>query len=197
VWSLVVAVILVTTVFIAVQGWRALHAPTLIGTDLGATPAPAFSLVDQNGALISLAHLRGRPTVVTFLYTHCPGPCPLTAEKLHLAAQKLGAAADRVNWIAISLDPTGDTPTDAKTFVETHHLTGRLHFLLGAQTSLAPLWSAYAVAVRNAQSEASSAGPIEHSIGAFVLDAQGKQRVYLDDTFAPGDLATDLLALGA
>src|SRR5215467_16310528 len=54
----------------------------LRGYDLGGVPAPGFSLRDQNGAVISLAALAGRPVVLTFMYTHCPDECPLTAEKL-------------------------------------------------------------------------------------------------------------------
>src|SRR5262249_14671779 len=54
----------------------------LKGYDLGGVPAPGFSLRDQNGAAVSLGALAGGPVVLTFLYTHCPDECPLTAEKL-------------------------------------------------------------------------------------------------------------------
>ena len=68
------------------------------GTDLGGVPAPDFRLVDQTGATITLSHLRKRPVVLTFLYTHCPGPCPLMAEKLRSTAELLGTQANQVTW---------------------------------------------------------------------------------------------------
>jgi protein SCO1/2 len=199
IWSVLVATLLCTTILVASQVWEngpQAHNLSLLGTSLGASPAPAFALVDQDGGLISLEHLRGQPVVVTFLYTHCPGPCPLTAGKLHQAIEQLGTKADEVAWVALSLDPHGDTPAAATTFVATHQLSGYLHFLLGSDQQLAPLWQAYAVAVRPAQgAEEATAGPVVHAVGAFVLDQRGRERVYLDDMFTPASLATDLTRL--
>ena len=62
----------------------------LQGTDLGGTPAPDFRLTDQFGKPISLSQFKGKPVILTFLYTHCPDQCPLTAEKLHAVMQNLG-----------------------------------------------------------------------------------------------------------
>jgi protein SCO1/2 len=122
---------------------QAATLPSYQGTYLGAVPAPNFQLVDQTGHIVSLAQLRGHPVVLTFLYTHCPGPCPLLAEKLHFTVEILGQEAFRVEWVAVSLDPKGDTPASARAFVATHHLTGRLQFLLGSQSRLEPIWKAY------------------------------------------------------
>src|SRR5947209_8914395 len=81
----------------------------LEGTDLGSQPAPDFRLTDQFGKRVSLSQFRGKPVVLTFLYTHCPDVCPLTAEKLHTTVLDLGKDASRVAVIAISMDPKGDT----------------------------------------------------------------------------------------
>src|SRR6266436_5624930 len=62
---------------------------SLQGTNLGSTPAPDFLLKDQFGHSISLAQFKGKPVVLTFLYTHCPDVCPLTAEKLHTTSWRL------------------------------------------------------------------------------------------------------------
>src|SRR5262245_22007126 len=111
----------------------------LKGFDLGAVPAPGFSLTDQNSAAISLTALVGRPVVLTFLYTHCPDECPLTAEKLRTTAQALGDRASSAVWLAVSIDPVGDTPQAARDFVAKHRLTGMLHFLVGSQRQLHPI----------------------------------------------------------
>jgi len=171
------------------------NTATLQGTDMGAKPAPGFRLSDQTGALIALDQLRGRPVVVTFLYTHCPDVCPLTAEKMAAAATRLGAQADQVAWVAISVDPAGDTPASATTFAAAHHLTGRLHFLLGTSAELSPIWQAYFTAVLSQLNAQTGQETIMHSIGLFLLDDQGRERVYLNDQFDPATLARDLRIL--
>ncbi|WIG57410.1 MAG: hypothetical protein OJF49_000154 [Ktedonobacterales bacterium] len=171
-------------------------APKLDGIDLGSAPAPAFSLVDQSGATISLDQLQGHPVVVTFLYTHCPDACPLTAEKLHAAAQSLGPKASKVSWVIISIDPVGDTPTAASQFLAAHHLDGEAHYLLGTQAQLQPIWDAYHIAVSpNSDDGQAQVSGISHSVGVYILDAQGRERIFLDAEFAPSTLASDLRAL--
>lgn len=166
-------------------------APTLQGTDLGSTPAPPFQLVDQTGATISLAALKGHPVVLTFMYTHCPGPCPLLASKFYKASELLGKQAQQVIWLAVSLDPHGDTPASATQFVAAHQLTGLLHFLLGTTAQLEPVWNSYFVVVES-QVNAQGTNTMTHSVGVFLLDQQGRERVYLNDTMTSQQLATDL-----
>ena len=170
-------------------------APALQGTSLGDTPAPAFSLVDQNGATVSLSTLKGRPVVLVFMYTHCPDECPFTAELLHTTTQDLGAQAARVAWVAISVDPAGDTPQDVTAFVAAHHLTGYMRYLLGSRAQLAPLWHAYGIVPETDPFAASNGAEVNHVLGVFVLDGQGRQRVYLGYPFDPSVLSADLRAL--
>jgi protein SCO1/2 len=168
--------------------------PTLQGTDLGSVPAPSFQLVDQTGATITLAALKGHPVALTFMYTHCPGPCPLLASKFYKASRLLGKQAQQVEWLAVSLDPHGDTPASATQFVAVHQLTGLLHFLLGTAAQLEPVWHNYFVVVA---SQLNAQGPttMTHSVGVFLLDQQGRERVYLNDTLTPQMLATDVHTL--
>ncbi|GLV56052.1 hypothetical protein KDH_28960 [Dictyobacter sp. S3.2.2.5] len=161
------------------------------GTDMGKTPAPVFQLHDQNGKLVSLQALRGRPVVLTFLYTTCPGPCPLTAEKMYSATQLLGAQAAQVHWDAVSVNPAVDNAHLATAFVAAHRLTGYLHFLLGTEKQLRPIWKDYAVGVTPAQGNAA----MTHSVGIYLIDAQGRERVYLGSNFTPEMLAKNLQQL--
>lgn len=193
--SLVVIVAAIMIIHSAVTS-ASKPAPKLDGIDLGSVSAPAFTLVDQNGATISLDQLKGHPVVVTFLYTHCPDVCPLTAEKLHAAAQALGPAASKVSWVVISIDPVGDTPITASQFLATHHLDGEAHYLLGTEAQLQPIWDAYHIAVSpNSDDGQAQVSGISHSIGVYILDAQGRERIFLDAEFAPSTLASDLRVL--
>jgi protein SCO1/2 len=156
-------------------------------------------LTDQSGATVSLAALRGHPVVLTFFYTHCTEECPLTAAKFHTVLAGSGAALSNVRWVAISIDPVGDTPQTATAFVDTHSLTGTLHYLLGAQAQLAPIWSAYSVSVENQgmTKGPTDTGTIQHTGGVWLIDAQGREQVYLDAAFNPAVLSSDLKILAA
>ncbi len=162
----------------------------LQGTDLGGTPAPNFSLNDQNGQTISLAQFRGKPVILTFLYTHCPDQCPLTAEKLHQAMLALGSQAQQIGIIAVSTDPKGDTVQSVQTFSALHRMQSYWHYLIGSQQQLSPVWNNYNIYVQPGQASA-----VNHSLGIYIIDQQGRERAYLDDTFTPAQITTDMQTL--
>ncbi len=133
--------------------------------------------------------MKGKPVVVTFLYTHCPDICPLTAEKLHTALQGLGSQAQQVGVIAISTDPKGDTLAAAMNFSQAHNMENYWHYLIGTRNQLSPVWSNYHIyAAANQQT-------IAHSTGVFLIDKYGNERIFLGDDFKPGQVTSDLQAL--
>ena len=169
----------------------ATNQSNLQGTNLGSTAAPGFLLKDQFGNSISLVQFKGKPVVLTFLYTHCPDVCPLTAEKLHTTMLSLGNNAQQVVVLAVSMDPKGDTAAAAQNFSNVHKLGDYFHFLIGSHNELAPVWAAYSV---DAQA-ATSSGTVNHSSAIYVIDKQGHERVLLDNGFSSSQLASDLKIL--
>ena len=162
----------------------------LQGTDLGSTVAPDFHLTDQFGKPISLSQFRGEPVVLTFLYAHCPDACPLTAEKLHTTQVQLGKDASHVMMLAVSVDPKGDTPAAVQNFSTQHKLTSNWHYLIGDQTTLAPVWNSYSVDAQPATSTTSM-----HTSAVYVIDKMGRERVLFDSDFTPTQLQDDLKVL--
>jgi protein SCO1/2 len=169
----------------------ATNQSNLQGTNLGSTAAPNFLLKDQLGNSISLVQFKGKPVVLTFLYTHCPDVCPLTAEKLHTTMLGLGNNAQQVVILAVSMDPKGDTAVAAQNFSKVHKLGDYFHFLIGPHNELAPVWASYSV---DAQA-ATSSGTVNHSSALYVIDKQGHERVLLDNSFSSDQLASDLKIL--
>jgi protein SCO1/2 len=167
----------------------------LRGADLGMQAAPDFTLTDQAGQTVSLSTLRGHPIVLTFLTTTCAGACARMAQKLRTAAQALGARAADVGWLAVSTDPADDTQAAAAHFVATHQMTGLMRYLIGTPAQLQPVWTAYGIAA--AQPPAGSAGAADtmHTLGVYVIDAQGHERVFLDSAFDAPTLSADLRSL--
>lgn len=167
----------------------------LQGTDLGGIPAPDFRLTDQFGHSVALSQFKGQPIVLTFLYTHCPDVCPLTAEKLHAVVQNLGTNAQHVTILAVSTDPVRDTLAAAQSFSQVHHMLNAWHYLIGRHDELVPVWSAYSVFAQPAVASATTPGTVTHTSAIFVIDKQGRERVFFGDGFTSDQLTADLKTL--
>lgn len=148
--------------------------------------APAqFGLRDQHGKLVRLQDLRGRPAVVTFLYTTCRDTCPLTTQQIRAALDELG---HDVPVIAVSVDPPNDTPRRARAFTLKQQMTNRMRWVLGDSSELRRLWSAYGVQPQTDR--------LEHSASTVLLDGSGRQRVgFATDVLTPEALAHDIAVL--
>ena len=90
-----------------------------------------FELTDQTGHHRTDADFRGKLVVLYFGYTYCPDVCPTELQSISLALDKLGAAADIVQPLFITVDPERDTPARLADFVSSFHprligLTGSL-----------------------------------------------------------------------
>lgn len=167
------------------------------GTTLHADPvtpersAPVTAGIDQTGARVRIPQ-SGRPAIVTFLYTHCPDVCPLTAQEVSQALDQAGVGPRDIDVVAISVDPKGDTPAAVRHFLSVHHLTGRMRFIIGSAAQLRPLWKAWLIA---AQPEGAIASV--HSARVVLVDRDGRQA----GSYAAGlpidvgDLAADIRTL--
>ena len=160
---------------------------TYQGVPLGGVPAPDFTLKDLTGATVTLASLKGRPTLLTFFDSVCPhAECSLMAQYLNVTAQDMGADASKVNWVAISVNPWDDTPRTAEAFLSAHQVKVHMIYLLGAQDQLQPLWD-----LLHIQSNLDCNGVAIHSTGVYLLDSQTREQVFMDEGFDPSVLSKD------
>lgn len=193
--SVVTFAILVVIVVTVIQQQRsaASQASTppagLQATDLGGVVAPNFQLTDQNGQQVSLAQFKGKPVILTFLYTNCPTICPLTAEHIHSALLKMGSDAKDVAVLAVSTDPKRDDQAAAQKFTQEHNMQNYWHFLIGTNAQLSPVWSSYSVYAQQQQMS------VNHSFAVYIIDKQGNERSFIGQDFKPDDLATYMQSL--
>jgi len=138
---------------------------------------PDFALRDQAGHVVDLARERGRVVLVTFLYTHCPDVCPLTAERLNGALRALGKARSGVRVLAVSVDPKGDTARSVRRFAAVHRLLPEFRYLTGPAPVLRRIWTAYGVS-----SVEQSGDRVDHTLYTLVLDRSLRGRVLYDAT---------------
>ena len=149
-------------------------------------PVPRVELRDQDGRPAATAGQRGRPLVVALLYTGC-GSCQVIAQQLKGALDDLRRP---VPALAISLDPSRDSPARARAFLAKVGLTARMRFLLGSRRELARAWRGFAARPRHRSPE--------QQVRLVLVDARGIQRVAFPPAQAtPERIAHDLRALGA
>jgi protein SCO1 len=175
----------------AADGALAATPPAFVGPTIShPAVAPDFTLHDQNGRPVRLSGQRGKVVMVTFLYTHCPDVCPLTAVHIEQALDRLGSRRRDVSVLAVSVDPKGDTPSSVRTFMSTHRLRLPFHYLTGSRSVLTRVWRLYNVsAVR-------TNGPdVDHTLYILLLDRGGKSRVLFDSLAKPAAMTHDLRLL--
>jgi protein SCO1/2 len=136
--------------------------------------APDFNLRDQEGKPVSMRRFRGRPVIVTFLYTTCQNSCPAMAQVVKGALNDLGRD---VPALAVAVDPPRDNAERARKFLSTQRVIGRLDFVLGSRTQLQPVWKRFFIQPQSVSQE--------HQARFTLVDKRGFQRIGF-----PGNKAT-------
>ena len=101
----------------------------------GPSVGGSFSLLDGDGKRVTDADLRGKYALVYFGYTFCPDVCPTTLNQVAEALDRLGAKADRVRPVFITVDPARDIPAVMKQYAAS--FTPRLLPLTGSAAEIA------------------------------------------------------------
>src|SRR5579871_3378407 len=101
----------------------------------------AFALTDHDGKRRTDAEFRGKLLVIYFGYTNCPDICPADLTAISLALDRLGAAAEAVQPIFITLDPERDTAAHLAEYVRAFH--PRLLALTGTPEEIRNVATAY------------------------------------------------------
>src|SRR3954451_19867914 len=147
--------------------------------------APEFTLTDQAAKRVWMAESRGKPVVVTYLYSHCKETCPVQAQMVRGALDDLG---HDIPALAVSVDPFADTPASARAFLRRGNLTGRMRYVLGTRRQLQPVWRGFAIQPQLRDSE--------HQAYITLVDRKGLQRVAVAvNQTSPEDLAHDIRVL--
>lgn len=78
---------------------------------------PPFQMTDSEGRPFNSSQLAGKVWIVDFIYTNCPGACPLMTSQMHRMQEKLKSDSD-VRLVSISVDPDRDTPPVLEAFAK-------------------------------------------------------------------------------
>jgi protein SCO1/2 len=76
-----------------------------------------FKLIGTDGQEVTEAALKGKYALFFFGFTFCPDACPTALNTFSLVLTKLGADADKVQPVFVSVDPDRDTPAVLKEYL--------------------------------------------------------------------------------
>jgi len=152
------------------------------------TPAPGFTLTDQNGATVTLASLRGKVVVMTFLDPVCTTDCPIIGQEMRQAGVLLGSENSDVELVAVVANPTYRAIAFTQAFDRQEGLNTVPNwlYLTGSLSQLSEVWAAYGITVYNLPAGAMSA----HNDLAVVIDRTGNIRDELPTNPGPGTTST-------
>jgi protein SCO1/2 len=174
---------LVALFFLMIAGSALLLRTQLSGNRSSALPvlgeAPEFQLTERTGAPFSRADLAGSVWVADFIFTRCPGMCPLLSTRMATLQQQFQGEEGRpMRLVSFSVDPEWDTPERLREYAEKYHAhPSRWMFLTGpAQTMTQLIIQGFRLSVAPAQ--AGSQEPILHSDRLVLVDPFFRIRGY-------------------
>jgi protein SCO1 len=158
--------------------------------------APPLKLDNSLGQPVDIKNYRGKAVLVTFIYDHCPDICPAIVGNLHTAQQALGPRAKKLQIIAVSVDPKGDTPKTVRAFLKLHQMTGRMQYLIGSLPQLERVWSAWHIISKSSPS-AKAPDAVEHSALIYGVSGSGKLTTLYPANFKPAQIVHDVPLLAS
>ena len=169
----------VLAVIAGLAGWQYLgRSDRTEGRSLLPTIGGPFTLVDQTGKTVNNSDLQGRLLLIFFGYTFCPDVCPTSLTAMAEALDLLGARADDITPVFITVDPERDTPEQLAMYVEYFH--PRLVGLTGSPEQVAKAAKAYRVYYAKAGEDGVDADDylMDHTSITYLMDRDGTFRLH-------------------
>lgn len=164
------------------------EAPKLHGMDLSGMPAGDFQLQDTDGRERRLADYRGHPVMLFFGFTQCPDICPTALTRALEIKSLLGADAEKLRILFITVDPERDTPEILRAYTQAFDpgfvgLRGTAEQTRAAAQSFKVFYQKVATG---------SSYTMDHTALTYIIDAQGKLRLALRHQQSAQECAEDL-----
>jgi len=166
--------------------------PKFKSTDItGAEYGKALDLTDHNGKPRHLEDFRGKAVVVFFGFTHCPDVCPTTLAEMSQVVKQLGPDGDRVQVLLVTVDPERDTREALAKYVTAFdpRFLG-MYGDLEATRRVAKDFKVYFEKRKTGDSYS-----VDHSAQSYVIDPQGRLRLFVRHDRISSDLPDDLKTL--
>jgi protein SCO1/2 len=166
--------------------------PKFKSTDItGVEYGRALALRDHDGKPRTLEDFQGKAVVLFFGFTHCPDVCPTTLAEVAQALKELGADAERVQVLLVTVDPERDTAQALRTYVTA--FDPRFLGLRGDAAETQAVAKEFKIYYE--KRKAGDTYTVDHSGQLYVLDTKGRLRLLVRPERLGSDLPADLRTL--
>jgi len=141
----------------------------------GANFGKELNLSDHDGKPRTLADFRGKVVTVFFGFTHCPDVCPVTLAEMAQVVRELGPDGSRVQVLFVTVDPERDTQQVLKQYVPSFNPA--FLGLYGDAEATARVAKEFKIYYRK-QPAKDGHYSVDHSAGTYILDPQGRLRLF-------------------
>jgi protein SCO1/2 len=166
--------------------------PQFKSTDItGAPYGHSLELADHSGKARRLQDFKGQAVVLFFGFTHCPDVCPTTLADIAGAVRSLGADANRVQVLMVSVDPERDTAESLAKYVTA--FDPRFIGLRGDLEATKKVATEFKIYFEKRKQ--GDGYTVDHSAQSYVIDSQGRLRLLVRHDRIAQDLPNDLKVL--
>jgi protein SCO1/2 len=186
-----IAAALAVVTMVVVTG-REQSAPSLSASSETGQPMVGgpFQLVDQEGRTVDQTMLEGRWSLVFFGFTYCPDFCPTTLATLAATQAQLGADAEKMQIVFISIDPERDTPQALKDYLSSDGFPRGVIGLTGTPDQVAAAAKVYRAYFQKVGE--GDAYTMNHSLTVYLMGPDGQFRSAIAHDLGP-DKSAELI----
>ncbi len=160
----------------------------------GADFGKSLALTDHTGKPRTLADFQGKVVVIFFGFTQCPDVCPTTLAEMAKVVKELGADGAKVQVLFVSVDPERDTKEILKQYVTVFNPT--FLGLVGDAEATVRAAREFKVYVQKQPPKTPGGSySVDHSAGTFILDQQGRLRLFAQYGVGAAALLGDIKTL--
>lgn len=159
----------------------------------GADYARELNLPDADGKPRTLADFKGKVTFVFFGFTQCPDVCPTAMVEIAAIKKALGPDGARIQPVFVTIDPDRDTPELLKAYVQ--NFGPDFVALRGTDEQTKAAAKQFKVFYAKVPGKTLETYTMDHTAGAYVLDAQGRIRLFTRYGMGQDKLMADLKRL--
>ena len=157
---------------LAVSSCKSGRAPGAYGAANLGDCLPPLSFTNQHGNQVPLASLKGKPVLVDFIYTTCPGACLMLTQKMvRIAAGLPPELRTAVTLVSITIDPEHDGPGQLAEYARKQGADSRDWLFLTAPPAVVE----DELAVFAVRRERKPDGSVDHVTGIFLLGPDGRE----------------------
>ena len=170
-------------------------SPSFKSTDItGADYGKALTLTNAStGKQVSLEDFHGKVVMLFFGFTHCPDVCPTTLLKAAEVRKQLGDDADRMQVLFVTVDPERDSAEVLSKYVPAFHPS--FIGLRGDQAEINKAAREFKVFFQKVPNRDGSSYNVEHTAASYILDPEGRLRLFVRHTQPVEEIVSDLRQL--